>query len=158
MGLPAGLKPRHGLQNEIVEAFRPGPVQGNIRWRKDPPQATAMPVAPPDPGRALRAAPVAAVHSPERNPADPARPPGALATRLVPASQSAPMPPRPGAAERTSFRDTRREQCPGGGVSGPGWVRSAVVGDSREPGSGEARELAAMATPGVAAAVGEAGR
>ncbi len=83
MGLPAGLKPRHGLQNEIVEAFRPGPVQGNVRWRKDPPQATAMPVAPPDPGRALRAAPVAAVHSPERNAAGPTRPPGALATRPV---------------------------------------------------------------------------
>ena len=73
MSLPAGLKPRHGLQDEIVEAFRPGPVQGNVRWRKDPPQATAMPVAPPDPGRALRAAPVAAVHSPERNAAGPAR-------------------------------------------------------------------------------------
>jgi hypothetical protein len=40
-----------------------------------------MPVAPPDPGRALRAAPVAAVHSPERNAASPAWPPGALATR-----------------------------------------------------------------------------
>jgi len=73
MGFPAGLEPRHGLQDEVIEAFRPGPVQGNVRWRKDPAQATAMPVAPPDPGRALRAAPVAAVHSPERNAAGPAR-------------------------------------------------------------------------------------
>jgi hypothetical protein len=119
-----------------------------------------MPVAPPDPGRALRAAPVAAVHSPERNAASPAWPPGALATRpgAGVAVRTHAAPARTAAAERTSFRDTRREQCPGDGVSGPGWVRSAVVGDSREPGSGEARELAAVAAPGVAAAVGEAGR
>ena len=32
-GLPAGLKPRYRLQNEIVEAFRPGAVQGHVRWR-----------------------------------------------------------------------------------------------------------------------------
>jgi hypothetical protein len=32
------------------------------------------------------------------------------------------------------------------------------VGDAREPGSGKARELAATVTPGVAAALGKAGR
>jgi hypothetical protein len=118
-----------------------------------------MPVAPPDPGRALRAAPVAAVHSPERNAAGRAgagrradRPAGAGAAARADVAR------RGRVAERTSFRDTRREQCPGGGFSGPGWVRSAVVGDAREPGSGPARELAAMATLGATAAAGEAGR
>jgi hypothetical protein len=48
--------------------LRPGAVQGNVGWGEDPTQATAMPVTPPDPGRALRAAPIAGLHTPERNP------------------------------------------------------------------------------------------
>jgi hypothetical protein len=135
MGLPAGLKPRHRLQNEIVEAFRPGPVQGHVRWREDPPQAAAMPVAPPDPGRALRAAPVAAVHSPERNAAGPAR-----------------------AARRANARpfETRAvNSAPVVALAGPDgygqplWAMRANLARGRRVG---------LPTPGVAARVGEAGR
>jgi hypothetical protein len=55
-------------------------------------------------------------------------------------------------------QDTSAEECPGGGFSGPGSVRSAVVSYAREPGSGETRELAATVTPGMRAAVSRAGR
>jgi hypothetical protein len=67
MGLPAGLKPRDGLQHEVIESFCPGAVQRNVRRSEDATQATAMPVAPSDPRRALRAAPVAGLHNAERN-------------------------------------------------------------------------------------------
>jgi hypothetical protein len=156
MGLPAGLKPGHGLQDEVIESLRPRAVQGDVRWGEDPTQATAMAVTPPDPGRALRAAPVAGLHSPERSQGVPARhgrrtgPTGGwLADRLRR------PPPKAG---RASVRDTSREQCFGDGFNGPGSVRSALVGDAREPGSGEARELATVVTPGVVAAMGKAGR
>jgi hypothetical protein len=68
------------------------------------------------------------------------------------------LPPAAASAERASFRDTTREQGPGDGFRGPGSVRSAVVSDAREPGSGETRELATTGTPGVAVAAGKAGR
>jgi hypothetical protein len=56
-----------------------------------------MPVAPPDPGRALRAAPVAAVHSPERNAAGPVRTwPARWPHRPVPVFRPRPSRPAPG--------------------------------------------------------------
>jgi hypothetical protein len=57
-------------------------VQRNLGWGEDPAQATAMPVAPPEPGWALRVAPVAGLHSSERNPrARAGRPSAAPPTR-----------------------------------------------------------------------------
>ncbi len=66
--------------------------------------------------------------------------------------------PLPAGAERASFRDTTREQGPGDGFRGRRSVRSAVVSDAREPGSGETHELATMVTPGVSVITGKAGR
>jgi hypothetical protein len=68
------------------------------------------------------------------------------------------MPAAPGQRGARVFRDTTREQGPGDGFRGPGSVRSAVVSDAREPGSGETRELVTMVTLGVAVAAGKAGR
>jgi len=80
---------------------------------------------------------------------------GALACALGWPSACLPL---PASAERASFRDTTREQGPGDGFRGPRSVRSAVVSDAREPGSGEMRELATMVTPGMSVATGKAGR
>jgi hypothetical protein len=60
--LPLGLQPGHGLQDEVVEPLRAGPVPRHLRRHQHPAQASPVPVPPPDPGRALRA-PVGGLHS-----------------------------------------------------------------------------------------------
>lgn len=64
MSFPARLQPGDSLQNEVVEPLRPGAVQRHAWRRENPAQPAAVPVTSPDPGGALRAAPVAGLHNP----------------------------------------------------------------------------------------------
>src|SRR6202034_1708575 len=56
-GLPARLKPRHGVEHYVVELLRAGPVQRHSRWHEPAAQAPSVAVAPPDVPRVGRRRP-----------------------------------------------------------------------------------------------------